>query len=198
MWDERYEREDYLFGTAPNAFLASCRHLLEPGSRVLAIADGEGRNGVWLAEQGLHVTGFDASAIGLGKARRLAERRGVAVDYRLSPIEDWSWEAERYDVVAAIFIQFAEPALRAQIFEGMVRTLKPGGLLLMQGYRPKQIHYGTGGPRAAENLYTRSLLTEAFGSLSIIELNEHDSHIDEGPGHSGMSALIEMVARKPA
>lgn len=197
MWDKRYDREDYVFGTEPNAFLACCAPLLNAGQSALAVADGEGRNGVWLAEQGLSVTAFDASAVGLDKARRLAARRGVAVDARLSTIEDWDWTADRFDVVAAIFIQFAPPPLRSLIFEGMKRTVKPGGLILLQGYRPEQIEYGTGGPPQRENLYTSDLLVAAFGDFEIATLREHDSEIHEGPGHAGISALIDLVARKP-
>ena len=113
-------------------------------------------------------------------------------------IEDWDWVPDSFDVVAAIFIQFADPALRSLIFEGMKRTVKPGGLLLMQGYRPEQIEYATGGPRARENLYTRALLEEAFAGFAILRLHEHDDEIREGPGHAGMSALIDLIARKPA
>lgn len=195
-WNERYDQEDYVFGTEPNAFLKSCAPLLKPGQKALAVADGEGRNGVWLAGQGLEVTGFDASAVGLDKAQRLATSHGVKVDYRLTSAEDWSWARDAYEVVAAIFIQFAEPPLRKLIFEGMIRTLKPGGLLLLQGYTPRQLDFGTGGPRMVENLYTRPMLKDAFASLSIQRLDEHDSEINEGPGHSGMSALIELIARK--
>ncbi len=197
MWDERYNRQDYVFGTAPNAFLASCAALLSPGQTALAIADGEGRNSVWLAQQGLRVTAFDASPVGLDKARRLADSRGVSVDYHLADITAWDWTAERYDLVAAIFFQFADPALRAEIFAGIRQTLKPGGLLLLQGYRPKQLEYRTGGPPQVENLYTRTLLEEAFSGFEILRLEEHDSELHEGPGHAGLSALIDLVTRKP-
>lgn len=198
MWDERYSRDDYVFGTEPNAFLASCAPLLEPRRSALCVADGEGRNSVWLAGQGLSVTAFDFSAVGIAKAQRLAAAKGVAVDYRLAAIEDWDWSPDRFDVVAAIFIQFAEPDLRSRIFEGIERTLKPGGLLLMQGYRPEQIEYATGGPRARENLYTKAMLEGAFAGFDMLRLDEHDSAIHEGHGHAGMSALIDLVARKPA
>lgn len=197
-WNERYDREEYVYGTEPNAFLKTCAPLLKPGQRALAVADGEGRNGVWLAIQGLKVTGFDASAVGLEKAKRLAARQRVEVDYRLASVENWVWERNAYDMVAAIFIQFAEPQVRTLIFKGMIRTLKPGGLLLLQGYTPRQLEYGTGGPRVVENLYMRPMLEDAFAALSIVQLEEHNSQIDEGPGHSGMSALIDLVARKPA
>ncbi|ODU15445.1 MAG: SAM-dependent methyltransferase [Sphingomonas sp. SCN 67-18] len=197
MWDQRYSGSDYVFGVEPNRFLTSCGHLLEPGQTALAVADGEGRNSVWLASQGLSVTAFDASNAGLSKARQLAAEKRVAVDHRLSQIEDWEWRAECFDVVVAIFIQFAAPELRSVIFEGMKRTLKPGGLILMEGYRPEQIAYATGGPRQREQLYTRGLLEEAFADFEILQLAEHDSELHEGQGHSGMSALIDLVARKP-
>lgn len=197
MWNERYSSPDYVFGTEPNAFLASCTSLLEAGQTALAVADGEGRNSVWLASRGLRVTAFDASEVGLEKARRLAARQGVSVDHRLAHIEDWDWLPEHFDVVAAIFIQFAGPELRSDIFAGMKRTVKPGGLILLQGYRPEQIEYGTGGPREREQLYTRPMLEEAFADFEILTLLEHDSELREGPGHAGMSALIDLVARRP-
>lgn len=197
MWDERYGRPEYIFGTGPNAFLASCAGLLAAGQTALAIADGEGRNGVWLASRGLAVTAFDASLVGLDKARRLAGVNNVSVDYRRADVMAWDWTEDRFDVVVAIFIQFVGPDQRREIFEGMKRTTKPGGLILMQGYRPEQIEYATGGPPFRENLYTRPLLEEAFSDFEIRTLREHDSVLREGSAHSGMSALIDLVARKP-
>ena len=195
-WNGRFAAEDYVFGTAPNAFLAAQAPLLTPGMRALCIADGEGRNGVWLARQGLQVTAFDFSPVGMEKARRLAERFGVNVDYRLSSVDDWRWDAERYDVVAAIFVQFASPPRRQRMFDGMKHALKPGGLLILQGYRPEQIEYGTGGPKRRENMYTEAMLRDSFADLDILHLASHDDVVDEGPGHSGMSALIDLVARR--
>ena len=160
------------------------------------VADGEGRNSVWLAMQGMAVTAFDFSPVGLGKARRLAERSGVTVDYRRSDVNDWDWEAAQYDVVVGIFVQFASPPERQRMFAGMRRALKPGGILILQGYRPEQIEYGTGGPKRRENMYDEPLLRESFADLKILHFASHDDLIDEGPGHSGMSALIDMVARQ--
>jgi SAM-dependent methyltransferase len=196
-WNERFSSEDYLFGTAPNAFLVRQRHLLRPGAKALAIADGEGRNGVWLAEQGLDVLSIDFSPVALDKARRLAASRSVALRTWQVNLEDWDWEAERFDVVAAVFVQFAPPDLRTAIFEGIRRTLTPGGLLLLQGYRPEQLAYGTGGPPHAENMYTAEMLRAAFAGFDILHLEEHDSVISEGTGHDGISALVDLVARKP-
>jgi 2-polyprenyl-3-methyl-5-hydroxy-6-metoxy-1,4-benzoquinol methylase len=195
-WNGRFAAEDYVFGTAPNAFLAAQASLLTPGTRALCIADGEGRNSVWLARQGLRVTAFDFSPVGIAKARRLAERSGVKVDYRMSDVDAWPWDAPPYDVVAAIFVQFAPPPQRQRMFEGMKQALKPGGLLILQGYRPEQIEYGTGGPKRRENMYTEAMLRDSFGELDILHLASHDDVVDEGPGHSGMSALIDLVARR--
>ncbi len=197
-WNTRFSATDYVFGTEPNQFLAAQAPCLKPGMRALCVADGEGRNSVGLAKLGLEVTAFDFSPIGLEKARRLAASKGAKIDYRHGNILEWDWKAAQYDVVAAIFIQFATPAQRAGIFRGFIDALAPGGLLLIQGYTPKQLQYGTGGPKQVENLYTEALLRESFASLEIIELREHDIEVQEGPGHSGMSALIDLVARKPA
>lgn len=197
LWDQRYSQPGYLFGERPNAFLARQAPRLRPGMSALAVADGEGRNGVWLAEQGLDVLSIDASPVAQEKARALAQARGVALGLELADVSTWSWPEARFDVVAGIFIQFADPVLRPRLFAGMVRALKPGGLLLLEGYRPEQLAYGTGGPRVAENLYTEDLLREAFADLEILELAAYDAEIQEGAGHAGMSALIDLVARKP-
>ena len=195
-WDARYGTDDYVFGTEPNAFLAAQAYRLTPGMSVLAVADGEGRNGVWLAERGMDVLSVDASETGLEKARNLAAARGVRLHTERADLGDWDWGAERFDAVVAIFVQFADPVLRETMFAGMQRTLKPGGLLLLQGYRPEQLEYGTGGPSDVDKLYTAELLREAFAGMELLHLHEHDSVLAEGSGHAGMSALIDLVARK--
>lgn len=196
VWNERYAGEEYHFGTEPNAFLASQVTRLKPGMHCLAVADGEGRNGVWLAEQGLQVLSVDSSSVAVAKARALAQRRGVALEVELADLTQWDWGCEKYDVVVAIFIQFVPPGLREQMFSDIKHCLKPGGLLLLQGYTPRQLEYRTGGPSQIENLYTEAGLREAFSDMEILHLAEHDSLIHEGAGHDGMSALIDMVARK--
>src|SRR5262245_42822610 len=195
-WETRFAAPGYLFGTAPNTFLRSHADLLRPGQKALAIADGEGRNGVWLAEQGLDVLSVDFSPTALAKARALAAERGVALRTVETDLAQWEWPREAFDAVVAIFIQFADAAQRPKIFAGIRRALKPGGLLLLQGYRPEQLNYRTGGPSEVERLYTRALLQEAFGDFSTLDIKEHDSVINEGSGHVGMSALIDLVARK--
>ena len=195
-WQSRFSAPGYLFGTEPNAFLKSQAHRLQRGQTALAIADGEGRNGVFLAEQGLDVLSIDFSPQAQMKARALAEQRGVRLRLEQVDLAQWNWPSAAFDVVAGIFIQFTTPAERSKVFAGIKRTLKPGGLLLMQGYRPKQLEYKTGGPPEIERLWTRELLQNAFADFSSLELNVHDSVIAEGSGHAGMSALIDLVARK--
>jgi hypothetical protein len=177
-WETRFSAPGYLFGDAPNEFLTRQAHRLKPGQTALSIADGEGRNGVWLAQQGLDVLAVDFSPTALAKAQALAAQRGVMLRTEQADILDWTWPDAAFDVVVAIFIQF------------------PGGLLLMQGYRPEQLGYRTGGPDKVEHLYTRALLTESFGDFASVQINEHDSVIREGSGHNGMSALIDLVAVK--
>lgn len=198
QWNARFAGEDYVFGTSPNRFLTQEAARLPAAAKVLCVADGEGRNGVWLAAQGHHVTSIDIAEAGLAKARRLAAAQGVALALQQADLASWEWPENAFDAVVAIFIQFADPALRARIFAGMQRATRPGGLILLQGYRPEQIAYGTGGPGLPDNLYTPALLREAFAGWHIAVLAAHDSVIEEGAGHSGMSALIDLVARKPA
>ncbi|MEO8508019.1 MAG: class I SAM-dependent methyltransferase [Betaproteobacteria bacterium] len=197
-WNTRYARDDYLFGEAPNAFLRAHANRLQSGQSALCVADGEGRNSVFLAEQGVAVTAFDFSPVAVAKAQRLAARRGVTVDHRIGDILAWAWTAATYDAVVAIFIQFMGPAERGAVFDRMKDAVKPGGLLLLEGYRPEQVDYGTGGPPLRENMYTKEWLSSQFASWDLVELNAYDAEIVEGQGHRGMSALIDLVARRPA
>jgi cyclopropane fatty-acyl-phospholipid synthase-like methyltransferase len=195
-WESRFAVTDYVFGTAPNAFLKDQASRLERGQKALALADGEGRNGVWLAEQGLDVLSLDFSPNALKKARDLAAARGVSLRIELADLSQWEWPIAEFDAVVAIFIQFADPPFRRKIFAGIKQALKPGGWLLMQGYRPEQLRYKTGGPSEIENLYTKAMLEAAFGDFASIEIKEHDGILDEGARHAGMSALIDFVGRK--
>ena len=199
FWSARYRDagDDYLFGTAPNKFLASQTARFGEGMSVLSVADGEGRNSVWLAEQGCAVTATEISPVALEKAAKLARVRHVAVDFVQADIFAWDWPTDVFDAVVGIFIQFVGPTERARQMAGMKQAVKPGGLLMLEGYTPKQLEYRTGGPSAVENLYTEALLREVFADWEILLLHEHEDLIDEGRGHAGRSALIDLVARKP-
>ena len=143
-WDERFAGEEYLFGTAPAHFIKRHAHWLAPGSEVLVVADGEGRNSVWLAEMGHTVTAWDNSAVAIEKARRLARTRDVDVTLSVQNAAEYPWPEARFDAVIGIFIQFAPPKLRDEILAGMMRAARPGGLVMLHGYTVEQLKYGTG------------------------------------------------------
>jgi SAM-dependent methyltransferase len=195
-WQGRYSTPDYLFGKAPNYFLAACKPLLPKSGKALAVADGEARNGVWLAEQGLDVVSIDFSEAAQAKAAALAKERGVKINLIHTDVHAWSYPADAFDVVVEIFTQFSSPSERAQKWAGMRKALKPGGLLILQGYTPKQLDYGTGGPKELENLYTRDLLEKTFGDFHDVKFVEEELEMHEGAAHGGMSAVIGLTARK--
>jgi hypothetical protein len=197
-WNGRFASEGFLFGEEPNVFLRTQTHWLQRGDSILCVADGEGRNSVWLAEQGFTVTAFDFAANGVAKARRLAARRRVTVNHQLGDVYTWPWTAVHYDAVVAVFIQFIPPGYRDSVFIRMQAAVKPDGLFLLEGYRPQQVDYGTGGPPRREHMYTREWLVSQFSDWEILVLSDYDAEIREGQAHSGMSALIDLVARKPA
>jgi SAM-dependent methyltransferase len=196
-WETTYATAEYVFGTAPNRFLATCKPILPKAGRALAIADGEGRNGVWLAEQGLDVLSLDFSPTAQAKAKRLADERGVSVSFEQGDAHTWSYPTAAFDVVVDVFTQFSTPNARTLKWTGMLGALKSGGVLIVQGYTPRQLVYGTGGPKSIENLYTRELLVQAFGHLRDVSIVEEEVELDEGPRHRGMSAIIGLTARKP-
>ncbi|MDP2063327.1 MAG: class I SAM-dependent methyltransferase [Phaeovulum sp.] len=196
-WNERFAGAGYLFGTAPAAFVARLAPRLAPGSRLLSVAEGEGRNAAHLAGLGHHVTAFDSSETALAKARALAEGITPAPAFHLARIEDWQWQADAFDAVFGVFIQFAPPALRDRIFTGMAQTLRPGGRVLLHGFAPRQLGNRSGGPRAPAQLYTLELLRAAFPGWQIEHAADYDADLDEGEGHQGRAALVDFVARKP-
>lgn len=195
-WNNRFSKEGYVFGTEPNEWLRRHASVWKSGSKILCVADGEGRNSVWLAKQGHQVEAFDISDVGVAKAKRLAQQCEVVVDFAIASCDDFAWKPNHYDGIAAIFVQFADPALRARLFENLARSLKPGGSLIVVGYTPKQLAYGTGGPSVLSHLYTPEMLREAFGSLNIQILDEYEKELTEGDGHKGVSAVIGLVATR--
>jgi SAM-dependent methyltransferase len=196
-WQGRYSTPDYLFGKAPNYFLAACKPLLPKSGKALAVADGEARNGVWLAEQGLDVVSIDFSEAAQAKAAALAKERGVAIKLVHTDVHAWDYPTDAFDVVVEIFTQFSTPAERPRKWAGMRKALKPGGLLILQGYTPKQLEYGTGGPNEIDRLYTRAMLEQTFGDFHDLKFVEEELEMHEGAAHGGMSAVIGLTGRKP-
>ena len=195
-WNKRFSTEDFIFGTEPNAWLREQAHVWQRGQRVLCVADGEGRNSVWLARQGLVVDAYDIAEQGVAKARRLAQQQGAQVNFSIADCDHYDYGEARYDGVAAIFVQFADPAMRARLFAHIRRCLKPGGVVILQGYTPKQLEYKTGGPPFVSHLYTEAMLREAFAGDEVLALREYEAELAEGSQHKGRSAVIGLVARK--
>ena len=196
FWNARFDTEDYVFGREPAVFLREHAHHIPPGSRVLVPADGEGRNSVFLAQQGHEVHATDIAEHGIAKARKLAGEHGVEVAFHQVDVHEWDWPEAAYDAVAAVFIQFSPPQLRPRVFAGIERALRPGGVLLLHGYTTKQIEYGTGGPPRVEHLYTQELLRDAFAGWEIVRLEAYERELEEGSRHVGRSALIDLIARR--
>ena len=195
FWDERFSREEYVYGTSPNRWLEAQAGRIAPGGRVLCLGEGEGRNAVWLAGRGLAVEAVDASAVGLEKARRLAVARGVAVATVLADLADHVPPADAYDAVALTFVHLP-PALRAAVHARAAAALRPGGLLVIEAFTPAQLAHSSGGPKAPELLYTADLLRGDFPTLEWDPLLEVEVELDEGPLHSGRAAVVRGCGRR--
>lgn len=194
-WDERYGGDDYVFGTEPNDFLAEVAGQIPDNSKVLCLADGEGRNGVYLAQQGHEVTAVDQSSVGLEKARVLAQSRHVAIDTIAADISRYDMGEQVWDCIVSIFFHIP-PDLQAIIYPNVIRALKPGGLLILESYTPKQLAFGTGGPPVAELMLTEAIARSAFSSLTLQRCEELERPVVEGIGHTGQAAVLQVVGRK--
>ncbi len=199
MWDERYRGEPYAYGLEPNGFLAAQAERLKPGMRALVPGDGEGRNGVWLAARGLEVDTLDLSALGVEKARRLAVGQGVTVNAIQADALLWDWPEARYDVVALIFLHLVEPDRRA-VHAKAIGALKPGGIIVLEAFRPEQIERqkagARGGPRDAALLYTPETLRTDFASEDVLILEAAEAALSEGALHVGPSAVVRALVRR--
>jgi len=170
--------------------------VLGTAGSALCVADGEGRNSVFLAQQGLDVTSFDLSPTAIERTGKLAASADVTVDAHTSEWSDWDW-SQTFDLTVAIFVQFTGTEERPQQFADLRGATKPGGRLVLHGFTPKQIEYGTGGPPVAENMYTDELLADAFADWNILRLASYERAQSSGTAHVGQAALIDLVAEKP-
>ena len=199
-WDRNYSDPDYIFGEAPNEFLRSNAGLLKAGMKALVPGDGEGRNGVWLAGLGLDVTSVDASLVGVEKARNLAKARGIAIDAIHADLEAWDWPGSRYGAIVSIFLHL-HPAVREKLHRKMSGALKPGGLLLLEAYTPRQLEHrkaGVQGGPPPEMLFTADVLARDFAGLAIEQLAEVETTLAEGKRHNGPASVVRLLARRPA
>ncbi len=199
MWDERYRQDAYAYGLVPNGFLAAQAHRLKAGQRALVPGDGEGRNGVWLAGQGLAVDTLDLSAFGVAKAKALAQERGLALNATQADALRWDWPKARYDLVALIYLHLVEPERRI-VHAKALKSLKPGGLIVLEAFRPEQLlrHAAgaRGGPRDKALLYSVETLREDFAGEGILVLEAAEAQVDEGHLHVGESAVVRAVVQK--
>lgn len=195
MWDQRYAGAEYVYGTEPNDFLAEKVTGLPP-QRVLCLAEGEGRNAVWLAGQGHSVLAVDASAVGLEKAQRLAAQRGVTIATAVADLADYVIPEAEFDLIVSIFCHLP-PALRRRLHRQVVQGLKPGGLLVLEAYAPQQLGRDTGGPPVAELLYGLDDLRAELSGLNLLHAVECEREIHEGHLHDGIGAVVQVVARRP-
>ncbi|MBS0374083.1 MAG: class I SAM-dependent methyltransferase [Proteobacteria bacterium] len=196
-WDQKYGGADFFYGTEPNDFLREHAARLPPGGRVLSLGEGEGRNAVFLAALGLEVTALDASSVGLAKAGRLAADRGVRLRTQLASLEDYAFEAGAWDAIVSIWCHLPPP-LRRRVHASIATALRPGGVFLLEAYTPGQLALGTGGPREAELLLTAAELRAEIGPLEPEHLGELEREVHEGTGHRGRSAVVQLLARRPA
>ena len=196
FWNDRYGKTDFAYGTEPNAFLQEHKDRLPVGGRALAVGDGEGRNGVWLAQQGLSVLSVDLSAAGLQKAQQLAKDRGVALETQAVDLSAWGWPVTAFDVVISIYVHFA-PDIRERMHQAMVRALKPDGVLMIEAFTPKQLAYQekhqSGGPPKEEMLYTPDMLRQDFAEANEVALYETVIELQEGKYHAGPAAVVRGV-----
>jgi len=197
-WDQRFAGDDWHYGKEPSPFLVRNAQRLPAGGRILSVADGEGRHGVWLARQGFRVVGFDASPVAVDKARRLAAEAGVSLEIHHARLEDWPFPPDDVDGVVALYVQFAGPELRRRLFAGIWRTLRAGGVFVLRGFSHRQLGRSSGGPKDPDRLYTPELVRALFPpETEWLLLEEHEEEIAEGVGHRGPAVLVDAIGRKP-
>jgi cyclopropane fatty-acyl-phospholipid synthase-like methyltransferase len=197
FWNERFSEPGYAYGTDANTFLITEAQRLQPGMRVLVVGDGEGRNGVWLAQQDLAVTSVDYSAAGVERARQLAAERGVTLDILCTDMNDWRWPTAHFDAVVSIFVHFPS-AMSPALLARMLTALKPGGVLILEAFSKEQLDYPSGGPPVEDALFSADLLLEDFAAADIELCREQVVRLDEGKYHVGPAAVVRLIARRSA
>jgi len=194
MWDERYSSENYAYGTKANDFLVSMIDRL-PTGKILCLAEGEGRNAVWLAEQGNDVTAVDASEVGLQKANRLADARGVAITAVHADLADYDIGKQQWDAIISIFCHLP-PELRHDVHRRCVEGLREDGMILLEAYTPSQLEYNTGGPPVVEMMMDAASVCSELDGLEFLHLQECVRDIHEGEFHNGTGAVVQLLARR--
>ena len=195
MWDERFSQDQPVYGEAPNGFLQTQAFRLKPGMKVFVPGDGYGRNGIWLARQGLQVHTLDLSTVGVERARKTAQSAGVSMTIDTGDLSTWSWPVGKFDAVVSIFLHLP-PEVRAKIHGSMLHALKPGGILILEAFTPAQLQHSSGGPKQVELLYTAELLRQNFAGAEAVQLEEKEIQLDEGHMHRGPASVVRGIFRK--
>ncbi|SCA56015.1 putative Tellurite resistance protein TehB [Candidatus Terasakiella magnetica] len=195
MWDKRYAREQFQYGLKPNQFLEEQSHFLSPKRQILAVADGEGRNGVWLAEQGHRVLSVDGSKVATEKAQKLAVEREVIMATQCTDLYHWGWPENQYDCVVSIYFHM-QSSQRQRLHRNMVRALRPNGLIILEAFSKDQYGRDSGGPPDQDWLYSVDELREDFKDLQLECLEEVETTLDEGPLHCGKASVVRLIGMK--
>jgi SAM-dependent methyltransferase len=202
FWDSRYAEEAYAYGITPNAFLKETLERYKVGGKILFPAEGEGRNAVYAAQQGLEVTAFDISQEGKNKALKLAAEVGVRINYEVGNFPQLACAEQKYDYIALVFAHFPPPVL-ANYHQQFVKMLNQGGLLILEGFSKNHLAYQAenpqaGGPKNVEMLFSVDTLKADFAGLEFLELEEKEVLLSEGQFHQGLSRVVRLVGRKTA
>ena len=194
-WDERYSEPGFAYGTAPNEFLVSVVDRI-PQGKILSLAEGEGRNAVYLASLGYQVTGVDGSEVGLRKAVELATGRGVAITTIHADLSEFEIEPEQWDGIIACYCHLPS-AIRIPLHQAAVRGLKTGGVFVLEAFSKEQLAYGTGGPQSLDMLMSLDDLKRELAGLEIIHAVKRERDVREGRGHTGLASVVQILAVKP-
>jgi SAM-dependent methyltransferase len=195
FWDTRYSEPGFVYGTEPNEFLALASKYI-PKGRVLCLAEGEGRNAVYLAGLGYDVTGVDASPVGMKKAAELAKSRGVNITTVVADLAEFAIEPNHWDGIVSIFCH-VPPELRKRVHRAAVAGLRQGGAFILEAYTPRQLELKTGGPPTLELMMTLDVLKEELRGLELVEAREIERAVNEGHFHRGPGAVVQVVGIKP-
>jgi SAM-dependent methyltransferase len=190
-WDERYSEPGFAYGTAPNEFLVSVADRL-PQGKILSLAEGEGRNAVYLASLGYQVTGVDGSEVGLRKAVELANERGVSITTIHSDLSTFEIEQEHWDAILACYCHVPS-AIRIPLHRAVVRGLKPGGVFVLEAFSKEQIAYGTGGPQSPDMLMSLDELQQELAGLEFVHAIRIVRNVREGRGHTGLASVVQLL-----
>jgi SAM-dependent methyltransferase len=191
MWDKEYDTEEYVYGKLPNDFLKSHYGSI-PKGKVLLLAEGEGRNAVFLAKLGYLVTAVDISSVGLKKAEKLAKENNVSIETICADLEVFDLGENKWDGIVSIYCHFP-PSLRQDLYNRIQLALKSSGIFLLEGYRPEQLAYKTGGPSSASMMTSKETLIKELPNFSFSHLEALDREVNEGINHHGVGAVIQAI-----